>query len=253
MARNVKAIPFGDLARDRRRGEAVAWSAIPLGPRTWLAAVLSAAFLAACDSGPADKQRPLERYPETRLEAFRAQVDAARERLWVLRADGVYVYDAMNRRLIGHRVLPEWIVAGADFNCAPDLALDPSGAAIVSSNAVTVLWQIDPERFEVRQNELALDADRDKDVSFTGLAFVDGLLFGVDGTQGSLWKIDLAAAKAQKVVLSSPLQGACGLASYRNAGPDPSHVLCVIGETQVRRIELSPDFARGDVTDQACP
>jgi hypothetical protein len=251
VARNVRAIPLGDLATDRHRGEAVA--SIPLGPRTWLAAVLSAAFLAACDSGSADNQRTLERYPETRLEAFSAQVDAARKRLWVLRVDGVYVYDATNRPLIGRLVLPEWIVAGENFNCAPDLALHPSGTAVVSSNAVTVLWQIDPERFEVRQNELALDADRDKDVGFTGLAFVDGLLFGVDGMHGSLWKIDLAAAKAQKVVLSSPLQGACGLASYPNTGPDLSHVLCVIGETRVRRIELSPDFARGNVTDQACP
>jgi hypothetical protein len=226
---------------------APAWSAM----WTRLAAVLSSALLAACDSGPADNRRTLERYSST-PQAFRAQADAAHKRFWALGIDGVYVYDAKSRRLISRLVLPDWIVIGALFNCAPDLALHPSGAAVVSSNAATMLWQIDPVRFEVRQNELTLDADLDKEVGFTGLAFADGLLFAVDGTHGSLWKIDLAAAKARKVELSSPLQGACGLASYPIAGPDHAQVLCAMGETQAR-IELSPDFARGNVTEQACP
>ncbi|TMG71153.1 MAG: hypothetical protein E6H80_12795 [Betaproteobacteria bacterium] len=227
--------------------------------RRWLAPALSVAFLAACDGGPEAKpdggRRALEQRSEGRLEALRVQVDVARNRLWALHRDGVYVYEITTRRLVGRVVLPEWIIVGEPFNCAPDLALDPSGAAVVSSNARTVLWRLDPERFEVRRGELALDADRDKNVGFTGLAFADGLLFGVDGIHGSLWKIDLAAAKAENIALSSPLRGACGLVLRRGAAqaaPGPSLALCAFGETRIRRIDVSSDYKRGNVSDGPC-
>lgn len=241
------------LAAERRGGTAMNPGYFQTLLRV-IATAFAIAILAACDDGRStDNRRLLEGHPKARLEALRVQADMARNRLWALHGDGVHVYEITSRRLIGRVVLPEWIVIGWLFNCAPDLALHPSGTAVVSSNAQPVLWQLDPERFEVRRNELALDADHDKDVGFTGLAFADGLLFGVDGIHGSLWKVDLAAAKAQKVVLSSPLRGACGLASDPNAGPGRSRILCAIGEPGIRRIELSPDFAHADVTDQACP
>ena len=33
--------------------------------------------------------------------------------------------------------------------CPPGLAIDPSGAAFVSSSVLPVLWRIDPQRFHV--------------------------------------------------------------------------------------------------------
>jgi hypothetical protein len=222
----------------------------------WLAPALSLAFLAACDGAPDakpdGKRRALDERLDGRLEALRVQADVARNRLWVLHGDGVYVYEITTRRQIGRFALPEWMFVREAFNCAPDLALDPSGAAIVSSNVRTVLWRLDPERFAVRRQELALDTDRDKDVGFTGLAFADGLLFGVDAVHGSLWKIDLVAGKAEKLALSSPLRGACGLARHPNAAPGRSLVLCAPGAKGIRRIDLSPDLRRGNVSDRPC-
>jgi len=219
----------------------------------WLAPVLFVAFLAACDGGPDAKpdgnRRALEHRSEGRLEALRVQVDAARNRLWVLHGDGVYVYEITTRRRIG-RV---GMFVGEPADCAPDLALDPSGAAVVSSTVRAVLWRLDPERFEARRHELARGTDRHKVVGFTGLAFADGLLFGVDARHGSLWKIDLAAGKAEKLELSSPVRGACGLARHPNAGPGRPLVLCAAGEKGIRRIEMSPDLGRGTVSDGPCP
>ncbi len=221
--------------------------------RRWLAPALSVAFLAACDGGPEAKpdggRRALEQRSEGRLEALRVQVDVARNRLWVLHGDGVYVYEITTRRQIGRIGM----LVGEPAHCAPDLALDPSGAAIVSSNVRAVLWRLDPERFEARRHELVRDTDRHKIVGFTGLAFADGLLFGVDARQGSLWKIDLAAGKAEKLELSSPVRGACGLARHPNAGSGRSLVLCAVGEKGIRRIEMSPDLRRGTVSDGPCP
>jgi len=220
----------------------------------WLAPALSVALLAACDGGPDAKpdgnRRGLEQRSEGRLEALRVQVDVARNRLWVLHGDGVYVYEITTRRRIGRIGM----FVGEPVNCAPDLALDPSGAAIVSSNVRAVLWRLDPERFEARRQELARDTDRQKVVGFTGLAFADGLLFGVDALHGSLWKIDLAAGKAQKLALSYPVRGACGLARQKpaQAAPGRSVVLCAVGEKWTRRIEVSPDLRRGNVSDGPC-
>ncbi len=181
--------------------------------RRWLAPALSVAFLAACDGGPDAKpdgnRRALEHRSEGRLEALRVQVDAARNRLWVLHGDGVYVYEITTRRRIG-RV---GMFVGEPADCAPDLALDPSGAAIVSSNVRAVLWRLDPERFEARRHELARDTDRHK----------------------------------------APVRGACGLARHPNAGPGRPLVLCAAGEKGIRRIEMSPDLGRGTVSDGPCP
>ena len=220
--------------------------------RRWLAPALSVAFLAACDGGPEAKpdggRRALEQRSEGRLEALRVQVDVARNRLWVLHGDGVYVYEITTRRQIGRIGM----FVGEPAICAPDLALDPSGAAIVSSSVRAVLWRLDPERFEARRHELVRDTDRHKIVGFTGLAFADGLLFGVDARQGSLWKIDLAAGKAEKLELSSPVRGACGLARHPDAAPGRPLILCAAGEKGIRRIEMSPDLRRGTVSDGPC-
>jgi hypothetical protein len=175
--------------------------------RRRLAPAVLAAFLAACESGTsADAtRRALDINSHGRLDALRVQIDAARNRLWVLRRDGVYIYDLGSRRLVGRIGM----FVGEPADCAPGLALDSSGAAIVSSNTRAELWRVDPARLEARRQRLALDSDRHKVVGFTSLTFANGALFGVDARHGSLWKIDLAAGKAEKLALPSPVQGAC--------------------------------------------
>ncbi len=224
----------------------------PIAARTRLTlAALCVALLAACEAGPdADgKWSSLEERPQGRLEALRVQADVARNRLWVLRGDGVDVYEISTRRRIGRIGM----FVGEPSDCAPDLALDSSGAAIVSSNVRTVLWRLDPERFEARRQALARDTDRQKVVGFTGLAFADGVLFGVDAMRGSLWKIDLAAGKAEKLALSSPVRGACGLVRQNPAqSVGRSVVLCAVSKNGTRRIDVSPDLTRADVSEGPC-
>ncbi len=227
-------------------------AARPIAARTRLTlAALCVALLAACEAGPDSdgKWSALEERPQGRLEALRVQADVARNRLWVLRGDGVDVYQISTRRRIGHIGM----FVGEPSECAPDLALDPSGAAIVSSNVRTVLWRLDPERLEARRQALARDSDRQKVVGFTGLAFADGVLFGLDALRGSLWKIDLAAGKAEKLALSSPVRGACGLARQKPAqSAGRSVVLCAVGEKWTRRIDVSSVLTRADVSEGPC-
>jgi hypothetical protein len=133
----------------------------------------------------------------------------AGNRIWVLEQQGLAVYDRTNRRLLRRVALPDWVVAGPGDACAPDLVLEPSGAAIVSSNVVPILWRVDPQRLEARPIFLKLDADTDKDVGFTNLAFAaDGSLNAAGATVASSWRIDVSAGTASKLL--SPAAGPCG-------------------------------------------
>lgn len=158
--------------------------------------VLATALLAACQSAE--------------QTILRIRPDAERNLLWVLDHQGVAIHNNTSGRLVQRIALPDWVVAGRQFGCPPDLALDSSGAAIVSSNVLPVLWRIEPVRFEVSKLALALDADQDKDVGFSGLSFApDGTLVAVGSSLGSLWRIDLRAASAKKVTSFAPARGAC--------------------------------------------
>lgn len=162
--------------------------------------LLATALLAACQS------------PEGTI--LRIRPDAERNLLWVLDHQGVAIHNNTSGRLVQRIALPGWVVAGRQFGCPPDLALDSSGRAIVSSNVLPVLWRIEPARFEVDKIELALDADQDKDVGFSGLSFApDGALLAVSATLGSLWRIDLRASSARKVTSFAPVRGACEAAA----------------------------------------
>ncbi|MBI3370998.1 MAG: hypothetical protein HY017_04460 [Betaproteobacteria bacterium] len=164
------------------------------------------------NSAPTARARvPTPQWQET-LPAPRFQVDDRRNRVWVLNHDAVYVYDIPERILVKRIELPDWTVAGQGYSCAPGLALAPSGAAFVTSNVLPTIWEIDPQSLVVRQHRLALDADNDKDVGFTSLAYTrDGRqLLGVSSSLGSLWRIDLAAGKAYKVREGSTSPVPCG-------------------------------------------
>jgi len=143
----------------------------------------------------------------------RFQVDPQRNRVWLLTQAGVFVYDLSRPERIAVS-LPDWFVADPHYGCLPDLALGPGGEAVVTSNVLPTLWRIDPESLAVSVHPLALDADTDKDVGFSGLAYSPqhGAFLAASYAHGSLWKVDRQLARAQKIPLSTPIAEACGLA-----------------------------------------
>jgi hypothetical protein len=174
-------------------------------------AVMAAVMLCACDGSLRGEGRA-----EATLRVVRT--DAARNRLWVLEREALTVYDNTNGRQLRRMVLPEWVLLGARYSCPPDLALDSSGAAFVSSNVLPVLWRVGPQRFEITRIELALDADADKDVGFTGLSFAgDGTLLAAGTTFGSLWHLDPRTASARKIASYPGLVSACDPAALLRA------------------------------------
>jgi len=175
-------------------------------------AVMAAGMLCACDSGVQREDRA-----EATLRV--ARTDAARNRLWVLEPDALTLYENTTGRQLRRMVLPDWVLVDAGYSCPPDLALDSSGAAFVSSNVLPVLWRVGPERFEITRIELALDADADKDVGFTGLSFAgDGTLLAAGTTFGSLWHLDTSTASARKIASYPAVADACDPAALLRAG-----------------------------------
>ena len=180
-------------------------------------------------------------------EPLRTVQDASRNRVWVLESDAVYLHEGTQKRRFA---LSGWIYATEAYACAPDLALDAQGAAVVTSNVVPVVWRVEPGRGQVTKHELALDADADKDVGFSGLAYASdqGVFFAVSATYGSLWRIDPLLRRAQKIPVSAPLTDACGLAADRTK-TRRTVVLCVEG---LRTVHLAPDQRSGYVFARRC-
>ena len=159
-----------------------------------LMAALAALFLGAgCDSS----ERQSSPWPPY-LQLLRT--DAAHNRLWVFERDALSVHDNTNGRRLRRLVLPDWIMLRAEYGCAPDLVVDAQGVAYASSNVQPVIWRIDPASYEVTRIELTLESDADKDVGFSGLEMSgEGALLASGATFGSLWRIDLVAARAVKL------------------------------------------------------
>jgi hypothetical protein len=179
--------------------------------------------------------------------------DAARNHLWVLQDDAVYLHDATTRVLKKRFELPGWIHVEESYACAPALAVDAQGAAVVSSNIVPVLWRIDPRKSEVSTHELTLDADNDKDVGFSGLTYApdQGVFFAVSSVYGSLWRIDPLLRRAQKIPLSAPIKDACGLAVERSK-TRRTVVLCALAAQGALTIHLAPDQRSAYVRSDPC-
>lgn len=141
-------------------------------------------------------------------DALRTRTDTARGRLWVLGLDDVCVYDAAGKKLIRRIALPNWSVLR--FVCMPDLALDRSGSAFVSSNVQARLWRIDADNFEVKEHEITLLGRERWDTGFGALAFAaDGTLYALTSSVGSMWKIDIAKANASMIEPNNPPSNAC--------------------------------------------
>lgn len=124
------------------------------------------------------------------LGGFRIRRDAARNRIWVLGLDHVRIYDGQSKLLIRRITLPGWTVAR--FACDPDMVLDNSGSAIVSSNVQPRLWRIDAGSFEVSEHLITLQGRERWDVGFGALAVGgDGMLLALTTVTEALWRIDL--------------------------------------------------------------
>ncbi|HET7362815.1 MAG TPA: hypothetical protein VFJ70_04490 [Burkholderiales bacterium] len=180
-------------------------------------------------------------------EPLRMVQDVSRNRVWVLESDALYLHEGAQKKRFE---LPGWVYVTDGYACAPDVAVDPQGAAVVTSNVVPVVWRVEPAAAQVTRHELVLDADADKDVGFTGLAYApdQGVFFAVSAIYGSLWRIDPLLRRAQKVPVSTPLRDACGLAVERTR-TRRTVVLCVEG---LRTVQLAPDQRSGYVFARRC-
>jgi hypothetical protein len=178
--------------------------------------------------------------------ALRQQFDSARNRVWTLTHDGVVARDMASGKTLGEISLPGWIWAGAPYSCSPDLALGPRGEVLITSDVLPVIWRIDPETLAVSRHELVLDADGDKDIGFSALAYSPrhGAFFATSAVYGSLWRIDPLLRRAQKIALSEAVIGACevGVRPMAHAGKTNRLSGFCIGTMQERRsVELAPD------------
>jgi len=213
--------------------------------------------ISGCDLGPPRQVRG-EASPERMNPApnVRYQVDAARNRIWWVTGDGVYLHDASKPQRI-ELTLPGWQWVAAPYSCLPDLTLGPKGEAVISSNIVPTLWRVDPETLAVSVHPLVLDADLDKDVGFSGLTYSgrDAAFFAVSGVHGSLWRIDPLLRRAQKVALSAPIHKACGLAVRAGiARPAVSQAIgvCVRTTQDDWIVSLARDQRSGHVRKAPC-
>lgn len=190
-------------------------------------------------------------------ENLRSQVDPARDRLWVLTKSGVQLYDLKSRQKIRDIALPDWSWAGEPYGCSPDLALGPTGEALISSDIRPTLWRVDAVTMRVSKHELVLDEDRDKDVGFSGLVYSaeQGAYFAVSAVQGSLWRIDPLLSRAQKIPLSALLARACGLSVLPRVLKQRTSRFsgfCARSAKGGWTINMAPDQRSGYVFAQAC-
>jgi hypothetical protein len=175
---------------------------------------ISIVSIGGCDIGAAPRQAAKAAHDGQRLQLprLRYQVDPERNRIWLLTQEGVFVHDLARPERVAVS-LPDWISVATSYGCLPDLALGPRGEAVITSNVVPTLWRIDPDTLAASVRPLELDADTDKDVGFSGLAYSpehDAFL-AASYAHGSLWRIDPLFKRAQKIRLSAPIREACGL------------------------------------------
>jgi hypothetical protein len=180
-------------------------------------------FAAIVMTGCSQEQVPAQRPAEFRggdgdvlRDGFRIRRDAVRNRIWLLSLDNVRVYDGQSKRLIRNIALPSWSVAR--FACDPDMVLDGSGSAIVSSNVESRLWRIDADSFEVREYPITLQGREHWDVGFGALAVgVDGTLLALTSVSESLWRIDLGKGSASMVAPVGARLNVCGLTTQSSS------------------------------------
>ncbi len=151
-------------------------------------------------------------------DGIRVRRDAVRNRIWLLGLEDVRVYDAANERLIRRVALPSWSVA--QNACDPDMVLDESGSAIISSNVQARLWRIDGGTFTVSEHDITLHERENWDVGFAALAPAgNGKLLALTSLAGSFWSIDLNKGIAHMAAPAAALQNLCGLTAQQGYRP----------------------------------
>lgn len=176
----------------------------------WIS-ILAATVMAGCGQEQLAAQSQAEfRRGEILHDGFRIRRDAARNRIWLLGLDNVRVYDGQSKQLIRTIALPGWSVAR--FACDPDIVLDRSGSAIVSSNTQSRLWRIDAASFAVGEHPIILEGRERWDVGFSALAVArDGTLLALTSVSESYWSIDLIRGSARMNGPGAALMNVCGL------------------------------------------
>lgn len=178
-----------------------------MGPRLKYAVcgVLLTFTLSACDTGPGEA-------PKEPVAKVKVQLDARRNRVWLLTRRGVAVYDATTPDRILRVSIPSWKLGTQTNGCLPDIAIGPKGEAVVSSDAVPVLWRIDPDTLAVTRHELRLDTPQSKDVGFTLLRYAprQQWYLAVDGLRGNIWRIDGDLKSAYIMAREIPRVKDCG-------------------------------------------
>jgi hypothetical protein len=177
------------------------------------------AVVACSEGNGAERMRPAEHAGARAVllsqsgggerDVLRIRTDLERGRLWVLGVDNVYVFELATRRLVRKIALPDWSVSG--FGCDPDLALDSTGTAWVSSNSLAKLWRIAGGDFSVTEHPVRLRGREQWDVGFGALAFgPHGALFAMTANAGgTLWEIDPHGGAANLVEIGTPSPNRC--------------------------------------------
>jgi hypothetical protein len=226
--------------------------------RNGITAVFLGAALAletGCEGG-ATPGRQYASWPNARPVTARYQVDPGRERVWWLTANGVSLSSTRSRERTPV-LIPGWTWVAEQWGCMPDLALGPRGEAVVTSNVLPVLWKVDPDTLAVTEHPLALDADLDKDVGFSGLTYSaeHDAYFAVSGAHGSLWRIDSELQRGEKIALSMPIHNACRVAMGGRVVPQASGRtvgLCVGSDQRNWTVDLVLAHRSGYVRGVAC-
>jgi hypothetical protein len=185
------------------------------GTRGW--ALVLAATMAGCGSESnrvADPVGPAlvlpVAYKAGEQGVLRVKTDGARDRLWVLSVNDLRIYDRARKQLVRRIALPNWSVAR--FICPPDMVLDGSGSATVSSNSQAKLWWIDADTLEVKEREIRLYEREEWDVGFGAVALAaDGSLLALSSTGGWLWNVNVEAGTGRLWNWGTPLLNACDL------------------------------------------
>ena len=162
-------------------------------------------------------------------DVLRIREDVPRNRLWVLTANEVRVYNtaAAGKRLIRTITLPSWSVVGLRHVCMPDMALDRTGSAFISSNGQARLLRIDGDRFDLKDYAINFRDREGLDIGFGALTFAaDGTLYARTTPGGLLWEIDINNARAVMSKLDEKLP----------------HDECAIATTLIRHKYLTSSY-----------
>lgn len=169
--------------------------------------------LVSCNAGPAGAQ-------DGPVPTVRVQVDAGRNRVWLLTAEGLAIYEpAVPGRVLRVGLLG-WQISEKPAGCVPQFALGPKGEAVIASDLVPVLLRVDPETLAVTRYELRLDdgSGIDRDTGLTGLRYqpARGAYLAVSRADGSVWWIDRELRAARRVGrLAVPPGNDCGARAGR--------------------------------------